>query len=294
VTCATVDAGCLRALPTAVVANQLAVAFNTASASPVPAVDGKVLTRSIKETFAAGDNTRVPIMNGSNKDEYSLFIAIGELGRRAAAMPPSFDPANTSFSLQTAAYAPTLAGLAAGTGLTGATLASAGYYPLADFGANAALQPSLGATSMGTDVVFACQGLNISKRAQAQGSAVWSYEFRDQTALPSVGNDATGKYYLSFSQGAAHSYELQYLFNLRDLQNDERRALQDSMTRYWTNFARSGDPNQGIAPAVTWPAFTGADKVLGLDVASGGGIKLLDAPFETAHKCPTVWTSLTF
>ncbi|HSS00684.1 MAG TPA: carboxylesterase family protein, partial [Kofleriaceae bacterium] len=294
VTCATVDAACLRGLPTAVIANQLAVAFNTAAASPVPSVDGKVLTRSIKDTFAAGDNSHVPVLNGSNEDEYALFIAIGEIGRRAAAMPPNFDPANTSFSLTATAYPATLAGLAAGTGLTGPTLMSDGYYPLTAYGATAALQPSLGASAMGTDVVFACQGLNIAKRVLAQGSPVWSYEFRDQTALPSVGFDATGNYYLSFSQGAAHSYELQYLFNLRDLQNDERRALQDSMTRYWTNFARTGDPNQGTAPAVAWPAFTGGDKVLGLDVASGGGIKPLELPLETAHRCPTIWTALTF
>ncbi len=47
----------------------------------------------------------------------------------------------------------------------------------------------------------------------AQNTPVWMYEFRDQTAIPSVGVE-NGKYYLSFPQGAAHSYDLQYLYNL--------------------------------------------------------------------------------
>lgn len=294
VTCATVDAACLRGLSTAVVSNQLATAFNAAAASPVPSIDGKVLPKSIKETFLASENAKVPLLNGSNKDEYSLFIAIGELGRRAAAMPPNFDPTNTTFSLQTAAYPATLGGLAAGTGLTGATLADTAYYPLANYGTNTALQPSLGATAAGTDIIFSCPALNLSKRAQAQGSPIWMYEFRDQTAIPSLGLDASGKYYLSFSQGAAHSYELQYLFNLRDLQTDEHRALRDSMTRYWTNFARTGDPNKGTGAPVAWPAFTGADNIFGFDVAATGGVKLLDSSFEAAHKCSVVWSALTF
>ena len=293
VTCATVDAACLRGLSTDVVSNQLAVAFNTAQASPVPSIDGKVLPMSIKATFQAGANNKVPIINGSNEEEYSLFIAIGELGRRAAAMPPNFDATNTSFSLQAAAYAPTLGGLAAGTGMTGATLAGDGYYPLTNYGTNVALQPSLGATAAGTDIIFACPALNLSRRAMAQGTPIWMYEFRDQSAIPSLGNDASGNYYLSFSQGAAHSYELQYLFNLRDLKTDEHRALSDAMATYWANFADTGDPNQGGSVKTQWPAFTGTDKILGLDIGSAGGVKLLDSSFETAHKCSTVWTART-
>ena len=36
---------------------------------------------------------------GSNEDEYALFLAISEIGRRAAATPPNNDPANTSFAI---------------------------------------------------------------------------------------------------------------------------------------------------------------------------------------------------
>jgi para-nitrobenzyl esterase len=201
------------------------------------------------------------------------------------------DPTNMSFALPAASVDTQLMSLAGGRVLLDVVKAA---YPLADFGAVVELQPSLAVSTAGTDVVFACPALTFSNRVKAQGSPIWMYEFRDANAIPSVGNTPTGAYYLSFPQGAAHSYELQYVFNLRDLQKDERKALQTSMTLYWTNFARTGDPNQGTPPAVAWPAFTGNDKVLGLDVTgTGGGIAPL-ATFAESHKCTTAWSALTF
>ena len=161
-------------------------------------------------------------------------------------------------------------------------------YPLTDYGTNTAQQPSLAATAAGTDVRFSCPALNLSKRVLSQATPIFMYEFRDRTAIPSIGRNT-----ISFNQGAGHSYELQYLFNLRDLETAEHRDLQASMARYWTNFARTSNPNNGDPVATSWPAFTGPTKVLGLDVASAGGIREL-ATFETDHKCNTAWTSLTF
>jgi para-nitrobenzyl esterase len=69
-------------------------------------------------------------------------------------------------------------------------------------------------------------------------------------------------------------------------------ALASAMATYWTNFARSGNPNGTGVP--TWADFS-AGAVLGLDVASGGGIApLTSAAFATAHKCDTTWSVLTF
>jgi para-nitrobenzyl esterase len=39
---------------------------------------------------------------------------------------------------------------------------------------------------------------------------------------------------------------------------------------------------------VNWPAFTATDKILALDVASGGGIKVLTS-FEADHQCASAW-----
>jgi para-nitrobenzyl esterase len=278
---------CLRSLPVAALMTE----YGKLNSSPVPNVDGRVLPKSVKATFVAGENNKVPLVNGSNRDEYALFIAIGEAGRRAAATPPNVDPANTSFALSAAAYPGTAGALAAAGGVSAANAVAA--YPLANYGSNTALQPSLAASALGTDVIFACPGLRVSQRALAQATPIWMYEFRDRTAPPFVGATATGGYTLSFSQGAAHSYELQYLFNLKALANDEQRALAAAMGNYWTNFAKSSDPNGAAAPAVAWPAFTGSDKVLGLDVPSAGGIKVLST-FDTDHRCSTTWSGITF
>jgi para-nitrobenzyl esterase len=285
-----VTAACLRSLPDTVVRNQLANAIYAALPNPVPSVDGKVLPKSVKATFLAGENKKVPLIVGTNQDEYALYVAISEAGRRNAASPPNLDPANTSFALPPAAYAPTISALTAGSGANVTDLVTT-YYPLANYGANPALQPSLALAALATDLGFSCPALRTSSRVVAQGTPVWMYEFRDQTAIPSVGV-ADGKYYLSFPQGAAHSYDLQYLYNLHDLGNDERRQLQAAMSRYWTNFARTGDPNSGGTVPANWPAFTATDKILGLDVGSGGGIKSLST-FETDHKCTSPWSVVT-
>lgn len=283
-----VTAACLRSLPDGVIRTHLANAISTALPIMVPSVDGKVLTKSVKATFAAGENIKVPIVNGTNEDEYALYIAINEAGRRTAAS--NFDPANTSFSLPAAGYAPTIAGLTAGTGID-VNAVIANFYPLSNYGSNPATQPSLAASSLATDLGFSCPALRTSQRIATQGSPVWMYEFRDQTALPTVGV-ANGSYYLSFPQGAAHSYDLQYLYNLGDLGNAERRDLQTAMTRYWTNFAKTGNPNGGGPVPAEWPAFTAASStVLGLDVASGGGVKAL-ATFDADHKCSSAWSRI--
>src|SRR5438874_1581318 len=111
-----VTAACLRSLPDAVVRTQLASAIYAALPNPVPSVDGKVLPKSVKATFAAGENTKVPLIDGTNQDEYALYVALAEDARRNAASPPNLDPANTSFALPPAAYAPTIAALTAGRG----------------------------------------------------------------------------------------------------------------------------------------------------------------------------------
>ena len=42
------------------------------------------------------------------------------------------------------------------------------------------------------------------------------------------------------------------------------------MAKYWSNFAHSGDPNQGVAVPAQWPAYSDADAILRFDVGDGG------------------------
>jgi len=287
-----VTAACLRGLSDALVRNQLAAAFAASISNPVPSVDGKVLPATIKDTFAAGRNNKAPVINGSNQDEFALFFALAELSARTRASPPNLDPTDKRYLMKAPAYPMTVSALAAGGGLgvPGSQL-SATHYPLASYGTDTNLQASLAATALATDATFSCNGLNVSSRIKAQGSPTWMYEFRDQTAIPIIGI-IDGKYPLSLQQGAAHAAELPYLFNMHDMQNDERTALQTAMSRYWVNFARTGNPNGNGVPA--WGDFA-SGTVQKLDIASDGGVAPMPAStFAAEHKCDGVWKGLTF
>ncbi len=284
-------AACLRGLPDSVVRGKLMSAYAASVGGVIPSVDGKVLTRTIRETFAAGANNKVPVINGSNQDESLLFVALGELQARFTAKPPNFDPANRSFLMTPETFAKDAVRLAAESGIPLADLTGK-YYPLSRFGDDVALQPSLASGAAGTDSTFSCHGANVSARLAAQGSPVWMYEFRDQTALPLVGAIG-GRYVLSLKQGAAHAYELPNIFAMAGARHsDEQKALSAAMAAYWTNFARKGDPNGPGAPA--WPGFKGGT-LQALDIAADGGVTPMPAAaFRAQHLCDTAWKGLTF
>jgi para-nitrobenzyl esterase len=85
---------------------------------------------------------------------------------------------------------------------------------------------------------------------------VFAYEFNDQDApeifLPPV----------SYPYGAAHESELQYFFPAEDLTHfsgppqqlrANQRKLSRMMIRYWTQFAKNGDPNGPKTP--NWATY---------------------------------------
>lgn len=90
-----------------------------------------------------------------------------------------------------------------------------------------------------------------------------------------------------FHEGTAcHSCEIEYVFGTLDTRPgaawaEEDRALSRMMTRYWTNFARSGNPNGPGLPA--WPAYTDGDQVLHLDSATAA------RPDETRARYTEFW-----
>jgi para-nitrobenzyl esterase len=71
--------------------------------------------------------------------------------------------------------------------------------------------------------------------------------------------------------GARHAGEIEYVFGSLALSlpkvpwTDADRALSDTMTSYWVNFARTGDPNGPGLPK--WPKYEPSTRrVMHLDV----------------------------
>ncbi|XP_071941153.1 cholinesterase-like [Antedon mediterranea] len=115
---------------------------------------------------------------------------------------------------------------------------------------------------MTTDQDFACPAIEVSRAHAQRGDRVFQYEM---THIPSMSvftiNKKRGPKWL----GATHCEELQYVFgwnfnpahDRRYQQTDEEIEMSVQFMRYWTNFAKYGDPNDlsnGKYPE--WPLFT--------------------------------------
>ncbi len=245
---------CLRDLPVSWL-----LAANTAS-TIVPDVDGKVLTQSVGAAFASGRFNRVPVIEGSNHDEWRLFVASTE--------------AETGTPLTAERYE---AAIAATLGVSAATAhALALMYPLSAYAS-----PSVALGALGTDAIFACNARR-ALRSLAQYVPAYQYQFHDSTAPMRFFSG------ISFPTGAYHASEIQYLFDtpgspVPATLNAEQSALADAIVTYWTDFAKTGDPNAGSVAA--WPTYdAAAEQFQSLELPA----PVTRTGFALDHRC-AVW-----
>ncbi len=220
--CASQTAACLRRLPVAtILADQ-----NQSGASAD--IDGLVLTQPLKQALSSGNFSHVPVIDGSNHDEWRLFVAL------ATAEGQPVTAANYQATIEsTLQVSPQLAAIIAT------------QYPLSAYPS-----PPLAMGAVGTDGIFACPTLLLDQDL-AKYTRTYAYEFNDENApapYPTLG----------FPYGAAHSFELQYLFALpataHGILSAQQQRLATAMRAEWTSFAKTGAPSaQGAAP---WPRFT--------------------------------------
>ena len=222
----------LRAMPTDKVLDAAKTKGQTGFA---PVVDGKFLTEPVPDTYAAGKQAHVPLLAGWNADEGSF------MGMRGMTVPQWKEMATKLFADRAEEFLK--------------------LYP-GDTDARALRS----AIDFGSDQFIAFGTWKWLEAQRKTGDApVYRYHF-ELAALPSKYHPGTF---------AFHSDDIEYVFGTLDTRpgetvRPEDRQLSEAMMTYWTNFAKTGDPNgaaaSGAAPngagLPTWPKYDTTDNSL--------------------------------
>jgi para-nitrobenzyl esterase len=259
--CASQTAQCLRSTP----ASTLVLAE---PGSVYPFIDATLLTQTPGAAFASGQFNRVPVIYGTNHDEWRLQVA-----------------QQYGSSLVTEAdYETALEALWDGGAPFVLPLYPLSNYPIfPPIPGDPSPSPGIALGASGTDGLFSCPARNADQ-SLSEFVTTYTYELNDEHV-------PTGGFGANFPMGAFHIAEMKFLFNgpffgglgSQGFDSDQF-ALSNTMIGYWTTFAATGNPNFSGAPL--WSPYNSS---------SDGFLSLVPpAPvpefnFATDHKCTNFW-----
>lgn len=203
------------------------------------------------------DAQRVPVLIGTTRDEFTLFVGMQYLRDGVRYGPQDY---------------PRL--------LTGAfgrnARAVEERYPLSAYP-----DVPLAYSAAVTDGVFSCLGDRMAR--EIRDEPVYFYEFDDRGA-PAPEPLKT----LPFPVGASHSLELRYLFDVGPALplDPAQQELADQMIDYWASFVKTASPNADGQPR--WDAFGDGNRVMSLQP---DGSRMTDT-FRATHQCD-FWDDLS-
>jgi len=224
-----------------------------------PIVDGWYVTEDLSKTYAAGRETDVDVLVGSNQNEagFAFFgVPKGSAAEFAAQIKDRFADRADQF-------------------LT--------IYPAGSDAESNASQ----ITSFNDEVAWNMRSWAMSEAKRGKGKA-YLYFF---TKVPPANGTQPNR-------GAIHTAEIPYaLGNAARNWTDADRKLSETMTGYWVNFAASGDPNGKGLPE--WPQFLPqygnammlGDRVEPVQTLSADKIALYDYAFARLMSPPARATS---
>lgn len=205
-------------------------------------VDGRLLTEPVSQTYAQGLQAHVPLLAGWNRDENS-GLAKDMTAEKWKAYAAEHFPDRAEEFLK--------------------------LYP-----GDTDEQAIRSSIDYGSDSWIAFGTWKwIEAHRRTGASPVYRYHF-ELAAPPS-----------SFHPEpiAFHSDDIEYVFGTLDTRpgatwRPEDRKLSDEMMNYWTNFARTGDPNGGDLPM--WPKYGAEREVIHLDSTITSGPSAVEPRYE--------------
>ncbi|MDX1884609.1 carboxylesterase/lipase family protein [Mycolicibacterium sp. 120270] len=255
------SAECLRALPVDKLRKPVSFFTIGEDEMPGPVTGSAALPVDPVTAIARNDAARVPVLIGTNRDEFTLFVALQYLRLGKVYTVDNYpELLRETF---------------------GANAAAVGdRYPPRNYGGGV---PSAYAAAV-TDAVFSCVAERMSDDL-ARTRPVYAYEFNDREA-PAPEAMRT----LPFPVGASHSLELRYIFEVGGAEpmTPEQQALSDQMLDYWSRFVTDAAPDAVGHPA--WPP-------LGTDTAEQPWMSLqpdgsrVVTDFAGNHQCE-FWANL--
>ena len=289
-------ADCLRNAPVAA----LLAAQGNLNTSPTTGTT--ILPQGLADAFSSGGFNRVPVMQGTNLNEGTLFEPFF--------FDPTFTfvpggPAQSLINQGVLSYAQEVAIISGVTDPAKIGTLEALYPPASFPNPDNNNQPSADQAlgQIFTDITFTCRGL-AANQLLAMYVPVHAYEFADPNA-PNLFQPLIG-----FSYGASHAAELQYLFDAKTLQGPADAAanaaspapgaavqppplttggqqLAAEMKAYWANFVRFHDPNGrrdlDNHHLAFWPAFGQTGFVQ--ELVPGPEPPFPISNFSTEHNC---------
>ncbi|MEV0593657.1 carboxylesterase/lipase family protein [Nonomuraea cavernae] len=208
------DLACLRALPV----SKILAAPQIMNAFQVYAHGNDVLPAAPDTALRKGRFHQVPVLAGATKDEHRIFVGMSYDVRGESPDYPKL--VREAFGRK----APSILK----------------RYPVKRYGS-----PSVAWATVLTDRMWA-RATHEQNTLLARRVPVYGYEFADRKAPMFLPLEA------DFDWGAYHAGDLPYLFpEPKAALSAEQRRLSGQMVSYWTNFARTGDPNGRGLPA--WP-----------------------------------------
>jgi para-nitrobenzyl esterase len=236
----TSDLVALRAMSAQDLMHKMATQTSPGRAGVGPDVDGYFLPEPVLQIYSEGKQAHVPLLAGWNRDEPSGLVARNP---QPATVESFTQTAQKTFGDRAAEFLK----------LYPATVDAEAVRSTIDFAGD-------------TFIAFGTWEW-LEAQVATGGTQVYRYHFE---------RPAPEDKYHPAGSGAFHSDEIDYVFGTLNARPEavwqpEDQKLSDLVETYWTNFARTGNPNGGGAP--DWPQYNAGDnwELMHLDVDSKAG-----------------------